>query len=220
MFTKLIKKLGKTESQTGPRDLAPSIMGLRLGASFEVDPLAIRLVLDELTIDSFSPTQIIRAAGVVDLDGTWVYRFYTDDDAWLQVVAEGGTSDEHVVDVKLFHYYDTRDIASEQAWKNLLEREIGNASYNLDGRSYQRVWTAAGDYHNPVHMAEKTYDEDGDYSSTDQFTMLFERQLSDDRTESLFLSAEEKLEKEGYLGRCLVLSTGITLTPSQLTIHG
>ncbi|WP_250461052.1 YjfK family protein [Microbulbifer litoralis] len=216
MFAKLINKFGKGE----PRRETPSIMGLRLGASFEVDPLAIRLVLEELAIESFSSTQIIRAAGVADLDGTWVYRFYTDDDAWLQVVAEGGNRDEHVVDVKLFHFYDTRDIASEQAWNSLLREQIGGPTYELDGRSYRRVWTAAGDYHNPVHMAEKTYDEDGDHSSTDQFTMLFERELSDQRTESLFLSAEEKLEEGNYLSRCLVLSTGITLTPSQLTIHG
>ncbi|MFD1216443.1 YjfK family protein [Microbulbifer celer] len=216
MFDKLINKFKKPEV----KPQTPEIIGLRLGASFEIDPLAIRLILDELAIESFEPTQIIKAAGVVDLDGTWVYRFYTDDDAWLQVVAEGGQRDEHVVDVKLFHFYDTRDIANEAAWNTLLKQEIGAGSYTLDGREYTRVWTAAGDYHNPVHMAETTYEEGGDHSSTDQFTMLFERPLSDQRTESLFLSAEEKLEPGGYLSRCLVLSTGVTLTPSQITIHG
>lgn len=216
MFGKLIDKFKKPE--TKPQ--TPEIMGLRLGASFEIDPLAIRLVLDELTIEAFDPTQIIKAAGVVDLDGTWVYRFYTDDDAWLQVVTEGGQRDEHVVDVKLFHFYDTRDVSTESAWEKLLNQEIGANTYALDGRDYQRVWTATGDYHNPVHMAETTYDEDGAHSSTDQFTMLFERPLMDERTESLFLSAEEKLEAGGYLSRCLVLSTGISLTPSQITIHG
>ena len=216
MFGKLIDKFKKPDV----KPQTPEIMGLRLGASFEVDPLAIRLILDELTIETFEPTQIIKAAGVVDLDGTWVYRFYTDDDAWLQVVAEGGQRDEHVVDVKLFHFYDTRDIATETSWKSLLDKEIGAGTYALDGRNYQRVWTSTGDYHNPVHMAETTYDEDGAHSSTDQFTMLFERPLTDERTESLFLSAEEKLEAGGYLSRCLVLSTGISLTPSQITIHG
>ncbi|QFT55443.1 YjfK family protein [Microbulbifer sp. THAF38] len=217
MFTKLIDKLKGKEA---PKVNTPEIMGLRLGASFELDPLAIRLILDELTIESCSPTQIIKAAGIVKLDGAWVYRFYTDDDAWLQVVTEGGQSDEHVVDVKLFHFYDTLDVANQQAWDRLLKQEIGAANYQLQDRSYNRVWTAAGDYHNPVHMAEKTYDGDGDYSLTDQFTMLFERDLSDQRTESLFLSAEEKEEDAGYLSRSLVISTGITLTPSQLTIHG
>lgn len=217
MFTKLIDKLKGKET---PTVKTPEIMGLRLGASFELDPLAIRLILDELTIESCSPTQIIKAAGVVELDGTWVYRFYTDDDAWLQVVAEGGQGDEHVVDVKLFHFYDTLDIANLQAWDNLLKKEIGTANYQLQDRTYGRVWTSAGEYHNPVHMSEKTYDKDGDYSVTDQFTMLFERELSDQRAESLFLSAEEKEEDAGYLSRSLVISTGITLTPSQLTIHG
>ncbi|WP_299592324.1 YjfK family protein [uncultured Microbulbifer sp.] len=216
MFGKLIDKFKKPEA----KPQTPEIMGLRLGASFEIDPLAIRFILDELTIESFEPTQIIKAAGVVDLDGTWVYRFYTDDDAWLQVVAEGGQRDEHVVDVKLFHFYDTRDVSTDAAWESLLGREIGAGTYALDGRTYQRVWTATGDYHNPVHMTETTYDEDGEHSGTDQFTMLFERPLTDERTESLFLSAEEKLEAGGYLSRCLVLSTGISLTPSQITIHG
>lgn len=216
MFDKLINKFKKPEV----KPQTPEIMGLRMGASFEVDPLAIRLILEELAIETFEPTQIIKAAGVVELDGTWVYRFYTDDDAWLQVVAEGGQRDENVVDVKLFHFYDTRDVSTESTWNNLLNREIGAASYTLDGRNYERVWTATGDYHNPVHMVETTYDEDGSHSSTDQFTMLFERPLSDQRTESLFLSAEEKLEAGDYLSRCLVLSTGISLTPSQITIHG
>ncbi|WNZ57991.1 YjfK family protein [Microbulbifer sp. JMSA004] len=217
MFTKLINKI---KGKDAPKVKTPEIMGLRMGASFELDPLAIRLILDELTIESCSPTQIIKAAGVVELDGTWIYRFYTDDDAWLQVIAEGGQRDEHVVDVKLFHFYDTLDVGSEQAWNKLLKSDIGAPSYHLQDRSYSRVWTAAGDYHNPVHMAEKTYDEDGDYSVTDQFTMLFERELSDQQTESLFLSAEEKEEDAGYLSRSLVISTGITLTPSQITIHG
>ncbi|AWF80858.1 DUF2491 domain-containing protein [Microbulbifer sp. A4B17] len=217
MFTKLINKI---KGNDAPKVKTPEIMGLRMGASFELDPLAIRLILDELTIESCSPTQIIKAAGVVELDGTWIYRFYTDDDAWLQVIAEGGQQDEHVVDVKLFHFYDTLDVGSEQAWNKLLKSDIGAPRYQLQDRSYSRVWTAAGDYHNPVHMAEKTYDEDGDYSVTDQFTMLFERELSDQQTESLFLSAEEKEEDAGYLSRSLVISTGITLTPSQITIHG
>lgn len=198
----------------------PSIMGLRLGGSFEVDNLAVRLILDELTIDSFSSTHIIKAAGLVELDGTWVYRFYTDDDAWLQVIAEGGQGDEHVVDVKLFHFYDTLDVADQTAWDRLLREEIGQNQYQLNGQTYDRVWTASGNYHSPVHMREKTYDDSGEYSLTDQFTMLFERPLSDGRTESLFLSAEETEETGGYLSHCLVQSTGLTLTPSQLTIHG
>ncbi len=215
MFSKLFSK-----KQKKPQIEAPSIMGLRLGGSFEIDSLLLKLTANDLVIDGCASTQIIKSAGIVDLDGTWVFRFYTDDDAFLQVVSEGGKSEEHVVDVKLFHFYDTQDISSQPIWDRLLKSEIGAATYELEGYTYSRVWTSAGEYHNPVHMAEKTYDDDGEFSVTDQFTMLFERSISGNQTESLLLAAEEKEEESGNLGRCFVLSTGITLSPAQLTIHG
>ncbi len=216
MFKNPFKKKQETDSAAS----APTIMGLRLKGSFEVDPLLLRLRDDELITNNCAPTQIIQAVGIVDLDGTWVYRFYTDDDAFLQVIAEGGQSEENVVDVKLFHFYDTLNINSKSEWDQILNSKIGKQTYQLEGKTFTRVWTSTGDYHNPVHMAEKTYDEDGECSSTDQFTMLFERPVSNEDTESLFLSAEEKEEDSGNLGRCLVISTGITLTPAQLTIYG
>jgi hypothetical protein len=180
----------------------------------------MKLTEGELVTRGAASTHIIEAAGIVDLDGTWIYRFYTDDDAFLQVVARGGQSEEHVIDVKLFHFYDTLDVSSQTNWDRLLKEEIGASVYELAGYTYERVWTTAGNYHNPVHMAEKTYDEDGGFSVTDQFTMLFERPISNGNTESLFLSAEEKVEESGNLSRCLVQSTGITLTAAQLTIFG
>ena len=216
----MFSKLFGNKQKNNPRSAAPSIMGLRLGGSFEIDPLLLRLTIDDLVIDGCASTQIIKSAGIVDLDGTWIFRFYTDDDAFLQVVAEGGKADEHVVDVKLFHFYDTQDISSQAIWDQLLNEKIGAATYGLEGYTYSRVWTSAGDYHNPVHMAEKTYDDDGEFSVTDQFTMLFERPITGGQTESLLLAAEEKEEESGNLSRCFVLSTGITLTPAQLTIHG
>lgn len=215
MFSKLF---GKKKSE--PVIDTPEIMGLRIGGSFEIDSLLLRLSEQELITEGCAPTHIIQAVGLVDLDGTWIYRFYTDDDAFLQVVAEGGKQDENVVDVKLFHFYDTQDVPSETLWNELLNQKIGQPSYSLEGHQYERVWTSVSEYHNPVHMVEKTYDGESKPSETDQFTMLFERPISGNNTESLFLSAEEKLETGGYLSRCFVLSTGITLSSAQITIHG
>ncbi|TBR38434.1 DUF2491 family protein [Marinomonas agarivorans] len=214
MFSSLFNR---KKNQTVPE--APSIMGLRLNASFEIDPLLMRTLESELMTDGAATSYIIKAVGLAELDGTWMFRFYTDDDAFLQVISEGGKNEEDVVDVKLFHFYDTQDIASQAVWDDLLTHKIGTSTYELEGYTYQRVWTSASEYHNPVHVAETTYDEEGSSSTTDQFVMLFERDIGHDRTESLFLSAEES-EHEGGLNRCFVLSTGITLTSSQLTIHG
>lgn len=214
MFGKLFNK------SPAPTRVIPEILGLRVGFSFEIDTLMLKLLNGQLVASGINPGQLIQAVGLVQLDDTWLYRFYTDDEAWLQVVAQGGQTDAHVVDVKLFHYFDTLDIGTQERWNQLLNEEIGQPSRELEGHCYTRVWTSAGTYHNPVAMTEKTWDESGQQSQTDQFCMLFERPLADGRTESLFLSAEETEEDHGQLSRCLVISTGITLTPSQIRING
>lgn len=215
----MFKNLFKQQPPDDHANHVPTILGLRIGCSFELDSLMLKLLNDQLVTDNISPTQIIQAVGLVNLDGTWIYRFYTDDEAFLQVVANG-KNDEDVVDVKLFHFYDTLDIATETRWHTLLHNEIGQPTYTFEGHTYQRVWTSLDSYHPPVAMQETTYRNLHSFpSQTDQFTMLFERQISDGYTESLFLSAEETIDGQ-HLSHCLVISTGITLSPAQLTIHG
>lgn len=215
----MLSSFFKKKSSESTLDHTPSIMGLRLKGSFDIDPLLMKMVESSLIIEGAASSYIIKAAGIAELDGTWIFRFYTDDDAFIQVISEGGKSDEHVVDVKLFHFYDTQDVPTQAIWDSLLNDKIGAATYQLEGHSFNRVWTSASDYHNPVHVEERTYDETGESSTTDQFIMLFERPISENDTESLFLSAEESIE-EGNITRCFVLSTGITLSPSQLSVNG
>ena len=215
----MLSSFFKKKSSESTLDHTPSIMGLRPKGSFDIDPLLMKMVESSLIIEGAASSYIIKAAGIAELDGTWIFRFYTDDDAFIQVISEGGKSDEHVVDVKLFHFYDTQDVPTQAIWDSLLNDKIGAATYQLEGHSFNRVWTSASDYHNPVHVEERTYDETGESSTTDQFIMLFERPISENDTESLFLSAEESIE-EGNITRCFVLSTGITLSPSQLSVNG
>lgn len=202
------------------RDDSPRILGLGLGRSFEIDALLLRLLEEQTLTGVIAPTQIIRAAGSVCLDDTTIFRFYTDDEAFLQVVARDGTSEENVTDVKLFHYYDTEDYSCESSWNDLLDKKIGVETYHVADKSFHRVWKAAGSYHKPVYMKETTFDSSLEHSETDQFVMLFERELADGGFESLMLSAEESMEETGSLSRCLVTSTGISLSASQIVIHG
>lgn len=215
MFKSLFKR---NKPETDKYAGTPNVMGLKLGGSFELDALALRLVMADMVVSKVAATQIIQSAGIVDLDGTTLYRFYTDDEGFLQVVANG-SGEEDVVDVKMFHYYDTLDIANQAEWDQLLNNKIGASSYQLEGHTYYRVWTSTTEYHNPVHMEEKTYQDNTDFSTTDQFTMLFERELDNGEMESLFLSAEEVVNNNA-LERCLVISTGMTVSPTQITIHG
>lgn len=207
------------QEEEQPEIIGPEIMGLRIGSSFDIDPLMLKMENDNLVTSDISPSQIIQGAGVVDLgDGTKAYRFYTDDDAWLQVIAEGGTTEDHVVDVKLFHYFDTTDYSSQENWDDLLFRKIGAKTWELEENTYERVWKSDTDYHQPVHMREYTTIDTGDITETDQFVMLFERD-AESTVESLFVSGEEKVVS-GQVERCLVISTGITLSPAEITING
>ncbi len=202
------------------KDNAPEIIGLYLGGSFEIDPLHLRLIEPELLIEGAASQHMIQAVGEVRLDtGGKILRFYTDDDAFLQVVLDGGDGPEHITDVKLWYFYDTTTVGSEVQWKSLIESDISKPNYPLDEHLYQRVWNALGETSPPVAMTEKTWELDGDISETDQFVMLYERPIADGRFEALLVSAEEKIVNN-QPDRCLVRSSGFNLSPAELKING
>ncbi|GLR71921.1 YjfK family protein [Agaribacter marinus] len=211
--------LFKKKQVDKPSIQKPEVMGLCIGSSFDIDKLSFQLILDQLVIKDVADTQLIQAAGKVDLGSSILLRFYTDDEAWLQVVCEGGVAEENVVDVTLFHYFDTLHVNTSE-WNTLLNQKIGVPVYVFEGHEYQRVWTSTTEYHPPVAMQEETFDETNEISKTDQFVMLFERELGDGSFEQLYLSGEETLNDSNQLEHCLVISTGIKLSPTQIRVNG
>lgn len=198
----------------------PEIMGLYLGGSFQLDSLKLRLLEPQLTIEKAATTHIIQAVGEVNLDtGGKILRFYTDDDAFLQVILDGGDTEQHITDVKLWYFYDTQTVGNNQQWQDLLKNSISQPHYQLDAQRFSRVWDAVGTESPPVAMTERTYEEDGDISETDQFVMLYERPLDDGEIETLLVSGEEKLVN-GNFDRCLVRSTGFNLSQADIKING
>ncbi|MBE1301532.1 MAG: DUF2491 family protein [Alteromonadaceae bacterium] len=211
------KWFGKPEP-TKPK--SPEIMGLYLGGSFSLDPLKLRLIQPHLTIENAASDHIIQAVGEVNLDtGGKILRFYTDDDAYLQVILDGGDTENHITDVKLWYFYDTKTVGSDTQWQSLLNTDISKPYYNLEGTEFTRVWDSIGQESPPVAMTEKTYEEDGDTSTTDQFAMLYERPINEDDVETLLVTGEEKIINNNH-DRCLVLSTGFNIEPADITING
>ncbi|MCU7555658.1 YjfK family protein [Alteromonas sp. ASW11-19] len=214
MFSKLFGKKAPAKPQ------APEIMGLYLGGSFELDSLKLSLLEPELTIEGAARSHLIQAVGRAPLDsGGELLRFYTDDDAFLQVVLDGGNTENHITDVKLWHFYSTQTVGSQQQWQDCLKNTISQPTYTLEGHQYTRVWDAVGDTSPPVAVTETTYEEDGDVSTTDQFMMLYERPLDNGRTESLLVVGEEKIVGSNA-DRCLVVSTGFDIEPADIRING
>ncbi|UAA39385.1 YjfK family protein [Paraneptunicella aestuarii] len=215
MFSKLF---GKKEQPKKPQ--APEIMGLYLGGSFQIDPLKLKILEPQLIIDGAASHHLIQAVGEVNLDtGGKILRYYTDDDAFLQVVLDGGDTENHITDVKLWYFYETTTVGSDSQWQQLIKTQISQPQYELEGHQFHRVWNAVGESSPPVAMTEKTYEEDGDISETDQFVMLYERELDANNIETLMVVGEEKVIKQN-LDRCLVLSTGFNIQPSDIQING
>jgi len=218
MFSKLFGSKKTKEHESRPS--SPEIMGLYLGGSFELDPLKLKLIEPQLKIKNAATKHLIQAVGKIALDtGGQMFRFYTDDDAFLQVVTDGGESESHITDVKLWYFYDTLTVGTQAQWSELLENGISQATYTLDSDVYDRVWNAIGEESPPVAMTETTYEEDGDISTTDQFIMLYERELGNDSVEALLVAGEEKIVNNNH-DRCLVVSTGFDISPTDITING
>ncbi len=201
-------------------EAAPEIMGLHLGGSFEIDKLKLSIIEPQLTIERAAACHLIQAVGKVMLDeNSAIFRFYTDDDAFLQVVTDGGFDEQHVSDVKLWYFYDTKSVGSHQQWDTLLQTGVSQPTYQLDEQEFSRVWNGFDNNSPPVAMTETTWQNEQSQSTTDQFVMLYERQLENDEVEALMLSAEEKVTN-GIKDHCLVFSTGFTISPTEIRING
>lgn len=212
------KWFSKKEETTKPK--TPEIMGLYLGGSFELDDLKLRLIESQLIIEGAARQHLIQAVGEAHLDtGGKILRFYTDDDAFLQVVLDGGDTENHVTDVKLWYFYDTQTVGTDTQWQNLIKQQVSQPQYEIENTLFQRVWNAVGDESPPVAMTETTFELDGDTSQTDQFVMLYEREINDDACETLLVCAEEKIVNNNH-DRCLVISTGFDILPADIKING
>ena len=221
MFKSWFKK--KDEA---PKIQAPEVMGLRLGGAFELDELKLRLIEPELIIEGAASTHIIQAVGAVQLDtDSTVLRFYTDDEGYLQVLLSGGTDESHVADVKLWYFYEVQGVHSDAEWERVLKYEVSAPTAELEGHTFHRDWESTTQHSPPVAMTENTYGQKGTSGDaekpnrSDQFAMLYEREVSPGVQEYLLKTAEEKII-DGRVDRCLVISTGFDVQPADIEITG
>ncbi|MGL6261515.1 DUF2491 family protein [Vibrio sp. WXL210] len=207
MFDSLKKLFGaKSTPELTTRPGPPELLGLRLGASLTIDPIKLDLIQTSLTIDGANPDQVIEAVGVVKLDlQRRIVRYYTDDEAFLQIQLDG----EHIQELSLWYFFDTRGVI-EADWQTLLESQVATGTYDLDGHTFEQSWQGE----QVELLTETTYHRDGTVSETDQFCMAYFRHVDNPHLdiEMLLVSAEEKHNTVTQrLERELVRSTGFML---------
>lgn len=198
----------------------PDLLGLRLGGHITFNPLRLRLIVPNVTVESIAPTQVVEAVGRVILDeNTQVWRYYTDDEGYLEVLLEGGTAEENISDVKLWYFYRTDGVHSEEDWQQLLDHRISQPTHEVNQSVFSRLWQSAGEVSPPLAMTETTWvngHSAAQFTTTDQFMMRYER-AQDDFYEYLNVVGEEKW-RQGACERCLVYSTGLDMRLSDFSV--
>ncbi|WP_414932869.1 DUF2491 family protein [Vibrio europaeus] len=182
---KSLSKLFAGQSQETSATL-PEVLGLRLGGSFTVDPLKLQLAEPHLIIEGAAADHVIEAIGIVELDPQRrLVRYYTDDEAFLQIQLY----DNQVEEIVLWYFFDTRALGKEE-WQPTLESQVATGEYSLEEMRFQQFWTGQ----EPVVLTEQTHRPDGSVSETDQFCMAYTRDITSEHctVELLLVSAEEK----------------------------
>jgi len=219
MFGKWFGKKDSQEKEDKFSDL-PSPYNLRLKGALDIDPLPFTMLSEKLNFELPAKTQIIEAHGKINLgSGSYLNRYYTSDDAFIQINSTGGFDEQHVDDIKLFAFEDTLTPANQTEWESWTGKDskIGDPTFSFLDTEYKRVWMSQSDGSVlPVEFEEIVTNlvENEDPYTVVHLSMLYERQIKDtERYEYLLISAEHTLNDAH-----IVFSLGVDLSPQDIVV--
>ncbi len=198
LFKSSARELKEKFSKAGEEDEFATPLGLRMGATVDIDTLPLRMHADDLHMPLPDESLIIIAQGYVELgDGAYAHRYYAADDVMIQVLTVNGMEDQHVEEVTLFAPFKSHYPSSEGEWARWTAKGgmIGQPTYSLDdGAEFERIWfDEISGYAEPAAYWEAVY-EDPDSDDHDEIyhqAMLYGRNLEDGKkNEYLLISAE------------------------------
>ena len=220
LFSVLARDAGEQLGmRSGPAALPPEPLRLRRGGFVQIDPLPFRMLQGRANFELGEPRQPIAARGLVDLNGSWLHRYYLDDDeTWLQVKTDGGTADADVSECILWQYWDARTPASHAELRELAgpASPVGLPSFEVGAFLYQRVWGVSRGQTELVPFLEQVFDRSDDCASfsCQHYAMLYRRLIEDSRRqEYVLISVEERPDAVQ-----VVTSLGVDLNPADLTV--
>ncbi len=215
MFSKWFKKEVVAE-----KPALPSPYNLRLKAAVDIDPIPFAMISDKIHFVLPAERQIVEAQGKVDLGGgAYLSRYYTSDDAFIQVSTTAGFEEQHVDDIKLFVFEDTIKPANQAEWEVWTGKDskIGDATYTFNGVEYTRVWMAQSEGSIvPVEFEEEVTNliEGKSPYTVIHLAMLYERLIPQiERYEYLLISAEHTHDDAN-----IVFSLGVDLDPQAFIV--
>ena len=210
----IFAKLFGTTPEPPPPEL-PVVRNVTVGRSVRLDPLAWRR-LNESSFDLGRDTLDITAQGRIRLDdGSFVHRFYTNDDVMLQAVSaieDGSDAD----DFTIFHPHSSTYPANRQDQAAFVAR-LRAAEWNEPGLPpFDRFWYP-GDLNDqePVALWEDVFEDrtGPPVSSIRQTCMLYSRAVEPEGVELLLALAMQP--EGGDLTHEIMI--GLPLLPAEFT---
>jgi Protein of unknown function (DUF2491) len=209
----------KLSASRTPEVLPPEPLKLRLGGFVEVDPLPYRMLQGRVNFEIGASAQPIAARGIVDLNRSWLHRYYfNDDETWLQVKTDGGTDDASVSECILWQYWDVKTPANDDELKAVAgsASDVGLPTYEVGAFLYQRVWGASRGQTELIPFIEQVFDKNPTIPSfsCQHYAMLYRRLIEQsDRQEYVLISVEECPDSLQ-----VVTSIGVDLNPADLSV--
>jgi hypothetical protein len=197
----------------------PEPLKLRRGGFVEIDPLPFRMLDGLVNFELGGNAQPIAARGLVDLNGTWLHRYYFDDDeTWLQVKTDGGTGDECVSECILWQYWEALTPANHAELASIAgsNSAVGLPTFEIGAFQYQRVWGVSKGQTELVPFIEQVFDTSDTQPSHNcqHYAMLYRRLIADStRAEYVLVSVEETRDSLQ-----VVTSIGVDVNPADLTV--
>ncbi|PZT66578.1 DUF2491 domain-containing protein [Escherichia coli] len=197
-FQRLFGKDNKPAIARGP-------LGLHLNSGFTLDTLAFRLLENEL---------LIALPGDI--------RYYTSGDEFLQINTTGGEDIDDIDDIKLFVYEESYGISKESHWREAINaKTMGAMTLNWQEKRWQRFFNSEEPGNiEPVYMLEKVENQNHAKWEVHNFTMGYQRQVTEDTYEYLLLNGEESFNDLGEPEWLFSRALGVDIPLTSLHIIG
>lgn len=190
-------------------------LGLGLGRAVALDILRLRLEEGRLARGQPPQTLVITGHGVAALDASGIlHRFYDDDGAMLQVLSNGGASDEDIQEVTVYHLWDevVPTTAAEWAGWDGPAGKIGAAVFEADGFRFERVWGEPGTaWIPPAEFTEEVTVAEGPIRHLHQKIMPYRREVGS-LTETLIIAVERDLASNDRGSVTFMIGYGLAIS--------
>jgi hypothetical protein len=210
-------KLDEVRGRVTPE--VPEPLHLRRGGFVSIDPTPFQMLADRTNFTPAPIQQPIAARGLVDLNGSYLHRYYLDDDAtWLQIKTDGGMDDAHISECLVWQYWDTKTPANQDELKFIAGPNslIGLPTYEVGPYVYRRVWGVSPGNTELIPLTERVFIDNDSLPkySCSHLSMLYRRALTGtERQEYVLISVEECPDSLQ-----VVTSIGMDLLQADLTV--